>query len=81
MIVSEPHLSFHCFLCGKQFDRQGGPKGGMFVGRYVLEACNGCYGLNSGGWAPQFEARLIAHLTANGLPTPDRNAQGLLPRD
>jgi hypothetical protein len=56
MIVSEPHLSFHCFFCGKQFDRQG-------------------------GWAPQFEARLIAHLTANGLPTPDRNAQGLLPRD
>jgi hypothetical protein len=54
---------------------------GKYVGRYMIEVCDECYAANSDGWMPAFEAPLLAHLTEKGLPTPDRNKKGRLPRD
>jgi hypothetical protein len=85
---TEPALTFRCFFCGKQFERDnhvyhGSPIAyrGKLVGRYMIEVCDGCYASNSDGWMPPFEATLLAHLTEKGLPIPDRNEKGLLPRD
>jgi hypothetical protein len=86
--MSEPHLTFRCFFCGKQFERDthvyhGGHIAyrGKYVGRYMIEVCDECYAGNSDGWAPCHEAPLVAHLSAKGLPIPDRNKEGRLPRD
>jgi len=86
--VGEPQLTFRCFFCGEQFENYGpvysgeytGTRG-MYIGKYMIEACDVCYASNSDGWARRHEARLIAHLTEIGLPIPNRNAEGLLPRD
>jgi hypothetical protein len=80
MIMSEPHMTFRRFFCGKQFERDnhvyhGGIVGyrGKYVGRYMIEVCDACYASNLNGWAPCYEAPLVAHLSAKGLPIPDRN--------
>lgn len=54
---------------------------GWFVGRYGIEVCGGCYSGSVDGWAPRYEARLVAQLKAKGLPIPERNEKGQLPRD
>jgi hypothetical protein len=84
----EPTLTFRCFFCGKKFERDdhvyhGNLVGyrGRFVGRYVIEVCDGCYADNAKGWAPHCEAKLVAHLKKKKLPIPDRNDKGRLPRD
>jgi hypothetical protein len=83
----EPTMTFRGFFCGKPFERHnhvyhGNPAVycGMYVGRYMIEVCDGCYASNPDGWAPDFETPLLAHLTANGLPIPERNEKGRLPR-
>ena len=86
--MGETHLTYRCFLCGKQFERyshvyssQYSGIRGRYVGRYMIEACDVCYESNLDGWALRHERRLVAHLTKKGLPIPERNANGLLPRD
>jgi hypothetical protein len=88
VIMGEPQLTFHCFFCGKQFEKyeplySGEYSGyrGMYIGKYMIEACDVCYASNSDVWERRHEGRLVAHLTDNGLPIPTRNAEGLLPRD
>ena len=85
---AEPSLTFRCFFCRKKMKRDsnvyhGGHVGyrGKYVGRYMIEVCDECYAGNSDGWTPPFESPLLAHLTEKGLPIPDRNKEGRLPRD
>jgi len=75
-----------CFFCGKALEEAFRTEHsihyrGMFVGRYRITVCDGCYTRNVDGVRPPQEASLLAHVTALGLPMPDRNEQGLLPRD
>jgi hypothetical protein len=37
--------------------------------------------LNWDGWAPHHECVLLEHLEKKGLPVPQRNEKGLLPRN
>jgi hypothetical protein len=49
VIMGEPQLTFHCFFCGKQFEKyeplySGEYAGyrGMYIGKYMIEACDVC---------------------------------------
>ena len=88
MSMSGRRLMFRCFFCRNKFERDdhlyhGNLTGyhGKYVGRYMIEVCDECYAGNSDGWTPPFESPLLAHLTEKGLPIPDRNKEGRLPRD
>jgi hypothetical protein len=72
---------FHAFFCRRPF--QMGPQvyQGKHIRRYQIDVCDGCYEGNWDGWAPRFEAQLIPRLKTTGLPIPDRNDKGWLPRD
>lgn len=72
---------FKCDMCEASY--QHGPH--RFEGHSLplygkIFACNQCWNGNHDGWAPDLEARLHAHLTRQGLPVPQRNDKGWLPR-
>jgi hypothetical protein len=54
---------------------------GKTIARYKITVCSGCYEGNWDGWAPHYEAKLLSHLDALGLPHPPRQKNGFLPRD
>ena len=70
-----------CDRCGERF--QYGPV--AYFGTYLptdqVMACNRCYAANQDGWPPRLEERVTRNLKAKGLRIPERNSQGLLPRD
>jgi hypothetical protein len=70
-----------CFSCGTSFVFGMNQYDGSYVPRYKISVCRSCYQSNWDGWSPGVEAKLRPHLAAAGLPIPDRNAKGWLPRD
>lgn len=70
-----------CFIHGGDF--QFGPHryAGKHIPRYQITVCETCYQANWDGWAPHYEARILGHLATQGLPVPERNTDGLLPRE
>lgn len=70
-----------CELCHSEF--QFGPHryDGKHIARYQMTVCRTCYQANHDGWAPAWEERVLAVLKEKGLPVPERNAEGYLPRD
>ncbi len=54
---------------------------GKHISRFKIEVCSACYDSNWDGWAPSYEEKLIKHLKDKGLPVPDRNTKGWLPRE
>ena len=74
-------IVFGCDLCGAQF--QFGPQiyDGEFFPRYKLTICQRCWDGNHDGYGPAVEKKFLAHLKANGIPVPARNAKGWFPRE
>jgi hypothetical protein len=70
-----------CFVCAKELQMGFDRWDGTFVPRYAITVCAACYQNHWDGWAPDLEERLIQHLRSKGLPIPDRNDRGWLPRD
>lgn len=70
-----------CPVCGNQF--QFGPHkyDGKHLDRYEMTVCRLCYDVNWDGWGPAREAAILDHLREKGIPVPDRNQEGLLPRE
>jgi hypothetical protein len=79
--MSEQAFTERCFMCDTDFRMGAGVYNGKYIGRYQISVCNGCWAGNWDGWAPHYEARLIAHLEVLGIPVPKRNAKGWLPRE
>jgi hypothetical protein len=73
----ESQVVLPCFMCGNCFQFNHG----KHIARYMIDVCDGCYNSNSDGWQTCHETQLLIHLAAKGLPFPDRNAKGWLPRD
>lgn len=69
-----------CQLCGSRFRFGPHVYNGKVVASYKLTLCDACYAGNCDGYAPHYEARLEGHWSANGIPIPSRNANGLYPR-
>ncbi|RLB11107.1 MAG: hypothetical protein DRG39_04810 [Deltaproteobacteria bacterium] len=70
-----------CFICNGKF--QFGPHryDGKYISKYNIIVCRNCYNANWDGWAPDYEEKLILHLKKEGLPIPERNEKGFLPRE
>ena len=79
--MSDEKFMTNCELCGRSF--QFGPQvyDGKVIPRYQLTVCMSCWKGNWDGWNPRHEALLIAHSKAEGLPIPERNEKGWLPRE
>ena len=77
----DERITAECFFCGRKF--QFGPHRyeGKHIARYRVSVCDGCYKGNWDGWAPDFEAKLLPYLQEKGMPIPERNEKGWLPRD
>nr|DAI23285.1 MAG TPA: Cation-transporting ATPase [Caudoviricetes sp.] len=70
-----------CDICGGKLYQGMGYYPLRKVSGYELFCCSGCYGGNCDGWNPRYEAKLLAHLKANGIKPPPRNEKGWLPRE
>jgi hypothetical protein len=80
--MTEEKFMFKCDVCGMSY--QHGPH--RYEGRRLqlyrdIFCCDSCWRGNWDGWAPHYEKALLAHLKQKGLPVPERNAKGWLPRD
>lgn len=73
---------FTCDVCGSSYQhgphRYEGHRINLYGGIF---ACDTCWNGNYDGWAPHYERVLLAYLERQGLPVPQRNNKGLLPRD
>ncbi len=74
-------IMLRCDLCNREF--QFGPHryDGKHILRYQITVCMSCWNGNCDGWAPHLDERLISHLEKKGLPIPERNSKGWLPRE
>lgn len=79
--MSTLQIMYRCFICTNEFQMGPDAYRGKYVRRYDITVCEICWKGNWDGWAPHCESRLIAHLKEKGLPIPDRNENGWLPRD
>ncbi len=79
--MNDQKLNFKCDLCGGSYQMGRHIYDGKQIRRYQMSVCKLCYLGNSDGWAPHYEPRIISHLKEKKLPIPERNDEGLLPRD
>jgi len=80
--MAEDKIMFNCDVCDSPY--QHGPhryEGHLLKLYGDIFCCNTCWEANWDGWAPRYEATLLAHLKTKNLPVPKRNAKGLLPRE
>ena len=80
-MTSDHRIMCPCFMCRRDFQMGPHRYDGHYIGRYKLSVCDTCWNANWDGWAPDFETRLVAHLSEQHLPIPDRNEKGWLPRE
>ena len=69
-----------CHLCGNSFEHDAHAYG-HFIPRYQMTVCMACWNGNWDGWSRHWEPKLLAHPKAHGLPIPEHNERGLLPRE
>lgn len=79
--MSERKNILTCDLCGKRFQMGPHRYDGEFASLYKITVCKICWDGNWDGWNPGHEKYLLEKLKENGLPIPERNEKGLLPRD
>ncbi len=70
-----------CELCGQKYQMGPHKYDGKYIPRYKLGVCKTCYQNNWDGWAQHCEEKILTHLKEKGIDVPQRNEQGLLPRD
>lgn len=70
-----------CAVCGCSFQMGRHYYKGKYIPRYKLNVCQGCYNYNQDGWCQTFETKFLSHLKMNNIPTPERNEEGLFPRE
>ncbi len=79
--MTDQNIMHPCFMCGSQFQMGEHIYDGKYIRRYDITVCMTCWDGNWDGWAPHYETRLIAHLENEGIPIPERNEKGWLPRE
>ncbi|MCP4178250.1 MAG: hypothetical protein GY756_10825 [bacterium] len=62
-----------------EFQHSGG-RYGQYIREYEITVCTPCYTSNWDGWNMTNTRKIIEHLKANGLPVPETNDKGFLPR-
>ncbi len=80
-MTKKDSIKYSCFICTNEYEMGFGVYDGKYIRRYDINVCKGCYDGNWDGWNPANEKKLIDHLNEKGLPVPERNEKGWLPRD
>ncbi len=78
--MEETKMMYSCDLCGSKYQMGSGIYNGKYIKLYELNVCMPCYDGNWDGWNPHYEELIVAHLNKKGLPIPEKNAKGWLPR-
>ena len=75
-------MMIKCAICPRTF-RYGEDNyhNGKRLRGYDVMVCAGCYDSNWDGWNQQYEAKLESILDAQGKDYPERNDNGLYPRE
>ena len=74
-------FTFTCDLCGRDYKHGPHRYEGHRLHLYGdLSCCSRCWEGNWDGWNAQYERLLIARLKKKGLPIPESNEKGRLPR-
>jgi hypothetical protein len=71
----------HCQMCDAEFLVGRQASEGRYIPAYDLHVCDRCYDCNAEGWAPLYEQKLLGHLQSAGIKKPQRQKNGMLPRD
>ena len=71
----------NCDICKKEVPFGKGAYHIRKVERYNIYCCDSCWDGNWDGWNTRHEAFLLEKLKENNLPLPERNKNGLLPRE
>lgn len=82
-IDNNDHIYKNCGICGKEVRRGPHRYEGKILNRYGnILCCESCYEGNWDGWNRlDREPRLLKILEEKNLPIPERNENGLLPRE
>ena len=78
--MNEDKKTHICFTCGRKFQMQEHVYDGTWIRNYQIEVCKSCYNMNWDGWTTDRSTRIIKHLQEKGLPIPEFNEKGWLPR-
>ena len=70
-----------CPACGNYFLMGPQVFDGKYIPRYKISVCMNCYDDNRAGWSPQHEINITKQLESNGIGLPEREPNGLLPRE
>ncbi len=70
-----------CFICFKKFQMEEHIYDGKWIQSYQIEVCMSCWQSNRDGWAPHNTERIIKHLEKKGIPIPQKDEEGRLPRN
>ena len=76
--MSEAGVSSTCDICGIGFTYNPEILN-TFIPRYKMMVCPSCWRGNHDGWRPDYNDKIEAHLKANNIPIPVKNAQGGYP--
>lgn len=79
--MSDGTFTCKCFLCGKEHSMGPHIYDGKWVRYYEMQVCKWCYDGNHDGWNPSYEEKILNHIHEKGIEEPERNDDGLLPRD
>ena len=79
--MSDEMFMFTCDLCGSKYQMGRHIYNGNHIPLYNLDVCELCYKGNWDGWSQHEEKKILNHLKEKGLPVPERNKIGLLPRN
>lgn len=72
---------YPCALCHNQYRDGPHVHEGVVLKSYGgIVVCQSCWEYNYDGWAPHRAKKLIELMEQKGLPLPQRNSEGFLPR-
>ncbi len=76
-----PKMMVECIVCETEFRMGSDVYAGKWLPSYQMYVCDACFAGNWDGYATDFDERIVQHLNSKGLPIPQRNARGYLPRE
>jgi hypothetical protein len=80
--MSQDKIMFDCDICGSPYQHGPHRYEGHKLHRYGgIMACDKCWRGNRDGWNSNLEPILLGHVQRLGMPIPERNENGLLPRE
>lgn len=80
MQMKEGKMLSHCEICDRNFQFDQHRYDGLKNQTYGIMVCLSCHDANWDGWRPDLEPLLTKKLMEKGVPLPQRNKNGLLPR-